>query len=210
MHRKFDVTENLFLHSVFFNGTKPSAFFACTVVLTRQVTSGLGCFAQRNFRRLIGRTESPPRPTSSDTTPPKRTIHLQPSGAFDANQTRPRPTRRHGLLLQTPRPNRHGNRTTTAPAAPGRQAPAPPRPSRQAHHPPPPPGHHPTAASRGSGALRPDVTGGDEGRIQTGPGRPVPPRCLRDLRPVHRRFALSICLLPVGFGAVAVEGYGEI
>jgi len=70
--------------------------------------------------------------------------------------------------------------------------------------------HHPTAASRGRGALRPDVTGGDEGRIQTGPGRPVSPLCLHDLRPVHYRFALLICLLAVGFGAVAGEGYSEI
>jgi hypothetical protein len=50
----------------------------------------------------------------------------------------------------------------------------------------------------------------DEGRIQTGPGRPISLRCHQDLRLVHHRFVLSFCLLAVGFGAVAGEGYSEI
>jgi len=50
------------------------------------------------------------------------------------------------------------------------------------------------------------VADGDEGRIQTDPGRRVPPRCRRDLRPVRRRFALSICLSTVGFGGRGVRG----
>jgi hypothetical protein len=49
----------------------------------------------------------------------------------------------------------------------------------------------------------------DEWRIQTGPGLPVSPRCLWDLRPVHQRFVLSIYLMVVGFRAVVGEGYSE-
>lgn len=66
----------------------------------------------------------------------------------------------------------------------------------------PPAHHHPHEKSEPRERKDRRVPAGDEGRIQTGPGRPVSPRCVRDLRPVHRRLALSICLLTVGFGAL--------
>jgi hypothetical protein len=83
-----------------------------------------------------------------------------------------------------------GNHRTTSARPPSASTTAP-RPSRQA-----PLTHQattPPLRAEGEGGAGRRAQVGDEGRIQTGLGRPVSPRCVRDLCPVHRRFALSIC-----------------
>lgn len=104
----------------------------------------------------IGHTDSVPWPTSSDATPSKRTIQLQQSGAFGANQTRPRPARL--LPLQTAQRQGLTARPTSATTA------------RSSSQTPPnqPRGHQPTItptkkANRGRGrigAFRPEMRGG--------------------------------------------------
>ena len=147
-----------------------------------------GCFAQRNFRRVIGRTESPPRPTSSDTTQRRRIGPSTCSEAEPSMRTKPgcvRPVAT-GYYYYYKRQQGQTGTATAPPPQPHQQREPVKRQhhhraqaGRQAHHhpppPPPPPGHHhPTAASRGRGGRERRAPAGRERAEMRGGSRPAP------------------------------------